>query len=138
MIKKFRGEYSWLSNFQKVKIEYLGEIYDSVEHAYISAKSDDEKWKLKCLRFDCVYLKRESQKLSKKKDWDIIKLDIMKELLIKKFNKEPFRQKLIDTDDMYIQEGNTWNDVFWGFCIKTDKGENNLGKLIMGIRDGIK
>ena len=134
MIKKFRGEYSWLSNFQKVKIEYLGIVYDSVEHAYISAKSDDDKWKQKCLRFDCSYLKRESKKLSKKKDWKLLKYDIMKELLIKKFNQEPFRQKLIDTGDMYIQEGNTWNDTYFGVCLKTGKGENNLGKLIMEIR----
>lgn len=62
----------------------------------------------------------------------------MKELLIKKFNQEPFRQKLIDTGDVYIQEGNNWNDIYWGVCIKTNKGENILGKLIMEIRDVIK
>jgi predicted NAD-dependent protein-ADP-ribosyltransferase YbiA (DUF1768 family) len=29
---------------------------------------------------------------------------------------------------------NTWSDTFWGVDLKTGKGDNNLGKLIMKIR----
>lgn len=47
MIREFQGEYRWLSNFAPVLIKLDG-IYPSVEHAYMSAKSDDMKWKLFC------------------------------------------------------------------------------------------
>jgi len=40
MIKEFQGEHRWLSNFTPVNILYKGYIYSSVEHAYVSAKSD--------------------------------------------------------------------------------------------------
>jgi predicted NAD-dependent protein-ADP-ribosyltransferase YbiA (DUF1768 family) len=36
------------------------------------------------------------------------------------------------TFDGHIEEGNWWNDTFWGVC--RGKGHNNLGKLIMQIR----
>ena len=34
MIKEFQGKYRFLSNFYPVFVEYEGEIYPSVEHAY--------------------------------------------------------------------------------------------------------
>ena len=33
-----------------------------------------------------------------------------------------------------LQEGNNWGDAFWGVHLKSEEGENNLGKLIMEIR----
>jgi len=47
-IDKFKGDYRWLSNFQPVWIEFRGREYPSVEHAYMSAKSDNEEWKQFC------------------------------------------------------------------------------------------
>ena len=58
----------------------------------------------------------------------------MTNCLEQKFNIEPYKTKLIETGNKYIQEGNRWNDKFWGVCLKTNQGENNLGKLIMNIR----
>ena len=37
-IREFRGEFSWLSNFYPVQIEYEGLTYPSVEHAYQAGK----------------------------------------------------------------------------------------------------
>jgi predicted NAD-dependent protein-ADP-ribosyltransferase YbiA (DUF1768 family) len=54
-----------------------------------------------------------------------------------KFNIEPYRTKLLETKDEYLQEGNRWNDKFWGVCLKTNKGENHLGKLIMSVRGAL-
>ena len=56
-------------------------------------------------------------------------------LIKQKFNKEPFRSKLIETGIQYIQEGNYWNDTFWGVNLKTGEGQNILGKMIMTLRD---
>ena len=71
-------------------------------------------------------------------NWEEIKVDIMTELTRIKYQNPELQQKLIDTGDQEIQEGNNWNDVFWGVDIETGKGQNILGKIIMMIRDEIK
>lgn len=37
-----------------------------------------------------------------------------------------------------ITEGNYWNDKFWGVCLKSNQGQNHLGKLLMNIREEIE
>ena len=61
----------------------------------------------------------------------------MAECVKQKFNQEPYRTKLLETGTLHIQEGNRWNDKFWGVCLKTNKGENHLGKLIMDVRSAL-
>lgn len=137
MIKEFLDEYRWLSNFTPVKVVYEGIEYPSVEHAYMSAKSDDMEWKSKCAdkQITAAQIKRESRKIILRPDWDEIKLDIMETCLREKFSKEPFKSKLAATGDEYIQEGNTWGDKFWGVDLESGEGFNYLGKIIMEIRD---
>ena len=53
----------------------------------------------------------------------------------RKFEQEPFKTKLKETGDQHIQEGNRWNDTFWGVSLVSGEGENNLGKIIMKIRN---
>ena len=60
----------------------------------------------------------------------------MYKLLVQKFNDKELARKLLDTGDCYIQEGNKWNDRFWGVC--KGQGENHLGKLIMKIRSELR
>lgn len=140
MIKEFQGEYRWLSNFAPVKITIEGITYPSVEHAYMSAKSDSKEWKIFCS--DELnkpgFIKKESRKIKLKDNWNNIKYNVMKECLEQKFNTNPYKRLLIETGDEWLQEGNMWNDIYWGVCLKTFKGENNLGKLIMEIRETLK
>lgn len=137
MIKEFQGEYRWLSNFAPVSIELNKLIYPSVEHAYMSAKSNDISWKKFCAdgRNTPGTVKKKSRSVKLIDGWDNKKLSIMKDCIRQKFNQEPYKSKLIETGDLYIQEGNMWNDVFFGVCLKTNKGENHLGKLIMKVRE---
>jgi predicted NAD-dependent protein-ADP-ribosyltransferase YbiA (DUF1768 family) len=58
----------------------------------------------------------------------------MEECIKQKFNQEPFKTKLLETGSKHIQEGNRWGDKFWGVCLKTNKGKNHLGRLIMEVR----
>ena len=58
----------------------------------------------------------------------------MEEALRAKFNIPEFKEKLLATGEMHLEEGNNWNDTFWGVDLKTGKGENHLGKLLMKIR----
>ena len=136
MINQFRKEYNWLSNFASVDIEFMGRVYPSVENAYMSAKSPEKVWKLFCSnpKTTAAMCKKRSKEIQIRAGWDDMKLQVMEYLLKLKFNQEPYRTLLKETKDEYIQEGNYWNDKFWGFCLKTNEGENHLGKLIMEIR----
>lgn len=135
-IDRFRGEYGWLSNFADVKIEYKGRTYNSVEHAYLSAKCDDAEWKQLCSEnHPAGELKKLSKGIPIVPNWENQKITVMKQLLIKKYTQEPFKTKLINTKGKYIEEGNTWYDIFWGVDLKSGFGENYLGKIIMDIRE---
>lgn len=137
MIKEFQGEYRWLSNFTQVKIVLEGIEYSSVEHAYMSAKSENEYWKKFCSDSKNTpgQVKKESKKLRLPDDWETKRLEVMSECIKQKYSQEPFRTKLLETGDQFIQEGNNWNDKFFGICLKTGEGKNHLGKLIMNVRD---
>jgi N-glycosidase YbiA len=140
VIDKFEGEYRWLSNFWPVNIPLDGEVYPSVEHAYQAAKFiDKESHKRAEIRDnpDPRVAKRKGRTKGIRADWDQVKLEIMKDLLWKKFafNSE-FAEKLIATGDQELVEGNWWGDTYWGVC--RGKGENHLGKEIMRIRETLK
>lgn len=141
MIKEFQGEYRWLSNFWPVDIEYEGLQYPSVEHAYQAAKFLDCK-----IREEFTYgSPGRAKRLTRQKglaelmrtDWDNVKLSIMLDLTRKKYRADKgLATKLINTGDMYIEEGNTWGDKFWGVC--KGRGANNLGLIIMTVREELR
>ena len=60
----------------------------------------------------------------------------MYKCLRSKFSAPELREKLLDTGDAELIEGNWWNDTTWGVC--NGVGENRLGKLLMQIRAEIK
>ena len=68
-------------------------------------------------------------------DWEEVKVKIMEELLKLKFEIPMLKQKLIETEGMILIEGNYWRDKFWGVC--NGAGENNLGELLMKMRQQI-
>lgn len=136
MIVEFQKETRWLSNFAPVRIVLDGLVFSSVEHAYMSAKSDDKDWKDFCADRNnkAGQIKRKSKGIKLVENWETKKVTVMAECVKQKFNQEPYREKLIDTGNEHIQEGNMWGDKFWGVCLRTNKGDNRLGKLIMSVR----
>jgi ribA/ribD-fused uncharacterized protein len=139
MIKEFQGEYRWLSNFAPVNIELGGLIYPSVEHAYMSAKSEDSEWKRFCqdINNSPGAVKKKSRGIQLIAGWDRIKLSVMEYCVRQKFKTQPYKDQLLATGKLHIQEGNLWNDKFWGVCLKTNTGQNHLGKIIMEIREDL-
>lgn len=137
VINEFKGDYRWLSNFWKVNILHDGKVYPSVEHAYQAAKSLDEDWKITCLNNNISpgKIKRLSKDIEIRSDWNKSRVKLMYTLCLKKFMKEPLKSKLLSTKNILLVEGNYWNDTFWGVDLKTNKGENMLGKILMHIRD---
>jgi ribA/ribD-fused uncharacterized protein len=136
MIPEFQGSYRWLSNFWVCPIEFGGINYPSVEHAYQAAKCADVWDRHKILHAKTPGdAKRIGRKSKIRDDWDVVKLDVMLDLLRKKFSIPDLRKKLFDTGNLVLQEGNWWGDKFWGVDLRTNAGENHLGKLLMRVRD---
>src|SRR5574343_879512 len=75
--------------------------------------------------------KKLGRQVKLRSDWYEIKLSIMEEILREKFQGE-LLQKLL-TIKGEIVERNNWGDTYWGVC--NGKGQNQLGKLLMKIRD---
>ncbi len=139
MIESFTGPYANFSNFAPCEVELWGKTYPSVEHAYQSAKSHGEEWKALCqTEANAGKIKRASKHIVHIKEWRDINIQLMRNLVWQKFNKEPYKTLLISTGDMYIQEGNWWNDTFWGINLKTGYGKNVLGYILMEIRTALK
>ncbi|HMQ46994.1 MAG TPA: NADAR family protein [Saprospiraceae bacterium] len=140
MIRRFDKDYKWLSNFAPCTIVLHGITYPSVEHAYMSAKSNDVRWYLKCAD-DSIKpgtIKKLSRGILLVSNWDSIKIEVMRGCLNQKFRQEPYRTLLLETGNVFIQEGNFWGDTFWGVDLNTNTGENHLGKLIMEIREQLQ
>ncbi|MBF0555554.1 MAG: NADAR family protein [Nitrospirae bacterium] len=133
-VKQFRGEYSFLSNFYASEIAYEGLIYPSVENAFQAAKVLDNTKRVEFTTVKAGSAKKLGRKVLLRSDWNTARIIIMKELLIIKFSQEPLRSMLLSTGNAILEEGNTWNDTFWGISLKTGRGSNMLGRLLMEVR----
>ena len=70
-------------------------------------------------------------------DWENVKLRVMYDIVKAKFlQNEKLQAKLLATRDRMLIEGNDWGDTFWGMV--DGEGENNLGKILMRVREEIK
>ena len=77
--------------------------------------------------------KRIGGQISICEDWDVVKDEVMLAGLREKFSNPEMAKKLIDTDDLYLEETNWWNDTYWGVC--NGKGLNKLGLMLMKVRN---
>jgi ribA/ribD-fused uncharacterized protein len=141
MIDDFKGKYFFLSNF------YDEGLFTN-EHRFQSLKTDNAEERKRVLMADSP---REAKKLGRRvslrDDWEEVKDSIMFLCLRIKFSDLELRQKLIDTGDEELIEGNWWGDRYWGACpgylsgnqrwigkTHTWYGENKLGQLLMKLR----
>jgi ribA/ribD-fused uncharacterized protein len=136
IIGEFQGRYRFLSNFYPAEVELDNIIYPTVEHAYQAAKTLSQISRAQIrLAGTPGQAKRMGRVVKLRPNWEGIKLAIMDRLVCQKFSKEPLRSMLIATGDARLIEGNRWGDTFWGVC--RGIGQNNLGLIIMNIREGL-
>lgn len=137
VIDSFRGEYDFLSNFHLWRVEFEGLVYPSVEHAFQAAKSHDPAVRREIRAAgSCGKAKSLGRRCELRPDWEAVKLGVMERLLHSKFSDPVLREKLLATGDARLEEGNTWNDTFWGVC--RGHGKNHLGKLLMRVRQDLR
>lgn len=136
IINLFKGDYSFLSNFYYTPIEYEGLIYKSSEVAYQASKTLDMNIRKQFTTLTSYLARRSGKNLNLRDDWFTIRKDVMYKILQIKFSNPFLRDMLIKTNNAILIEGNDWGDTFWG--VYKNKGENNLGLLLMKLREEIK
>lgn len=134
-IRKFEGQYEFLSNFYPCKINYAGFEFQSSEALFMAHKSGNSKdFEVFSKIEKANKAKEQGRKVVLRDDWDDIKIDIMTNVVRLKFTQNiDLRTKLLATGDAHLVEGNWWKDTFWGMC--NGVGTNHLGKILMKVRD---
>lgn len=70
-------------------------------------------------------------------NWQMVKVDVMFQTVLKKFLQSEFlKERLLSTNNLHIEEGNTHGDKIWGTV--NGEGQNLLGICLMGVREYIR
>ena len=138
VIDKFQGKYRWLSNFELAEVVIDGITYQTNEHAYQATKADNLLERLWVASAPTPgKAKKRGALVSKREDWDKIKIDVMYDINLDKFTRHDYLQeKLLATGNAELIEGNEWGDQFWG--VTQLGGQNHLGHVIMFVREKLQ
>ena len=143
MINSFSNQYEFMSNFYNAPVTYDGLTYRNNEAAFQAQKIANKEERKKYCTYSPSKAKLEGRNCELRKDWENIKYQVMYDIVKAKFelNKD-LRQQLLATGTEELIEGNWWHDNCWGDCscerCKDIKGQNNLGKILMRIREEIR
>ena len=137
MINDFHGKNFFLDNFFPSPMKIDGKIYATNEHFFQANKATTEEGHEKIRKAKSPGdAKMKGQVVDLVKDWEEIKLGVMKRGLEVKFSNKKLRKKLLKTGNQELIEGNTWHDTTWGVC--NGVGKNWLGKLLMALREDLR
>ena len=130
--------YYEFTNFYPAPIDLDGTTWPTTEHYFQAQKFIGTSYPEVIRQFDRP---RQAFDLSRnpavspwrRKDWEDIKIDIMRKALLAKFTQHKhLRQLLLRTGDRYLIEHSP-HDKFWGNG-GDDSGGNHLGLLLMEVR----
>lgn len=134
IINKFDGEYFFLSNFYPAPITWKGKVYPTNEHFYQAFKTANG-FHHEAIRKAATpsLAKKYGRAVTLINDWEHEKHTVMLLALYLKFTQhQNLLTKLLATDDIHLEEGNTWGDKVWGTV--NGMGFNYLGKYLMRTR----
>lgn len=138
----YENDFYCLSNFSAFRLHWMGQDFDTSEHAYhwekfqgsspflqgliLESRSAHEAFKMAELHAHLV-----------RADWPVVKISVMGEILrAKAAQHEYVRRKLLATGDRLLIE-DSWRDAYYGWGPNKD-GLNMLGKLWMLIRADLR
>lgn len=138
----YEQDFYVLSNFSAFNVLIWGINFQTSEHAYHWAKFRDTAPDI-AFTIRVAPSAHEAFKLAEKhkglrrKDWDDVKLEVMREVLRAKVTQHEYvRRKLIATGSRELVE-DSWRDDVWGWG-PNKNGQNLLGKLWMEIRQEVQ
>lgn len=135
---------NWFSNMLPMDkpFKYQGIEFNTVENFYQAMKLPKDRIDLRAKIASLNPYKAKTSIRDRKnylwsEDWNQEKsLEVMEYILRFKFAKGTSWYNLLKmTEDWEITEWNNWNDKFWGKDLKTEEGLNNLGKILMRLRN---
>jgi ribA/ribD-fused uncharacterized protein len=125
------------SNFFPCDIAYGRFLFPTPENLYQALKTKDESIREKFMHISPTEAKKLGKTIPLREDWEEIKLPVMQYVQERRFEDSYWKWRLLGTKDEELVEYNYWHDNFWGVCTCSKcegKGQNHLGKIIMGIR----
>jgi ribA/ribD-fused uncharacterized protein len=164
----FEGKHRFLSNFGDGGAEMYGIFFPTVEHAFAAAKLDPNggvftraEVLAEMKRIAALPSPGEAKRAGRRRnwdgtqpdeerkgvlrpflrpDWEEVKLDLITELVRRKFADPVLASALLATGDVPLWEGNTWGDRIWGVVEKDGAfaGKNLLGQILMLIRSELR
>lgn len=140
---KVYDPYGCFSNFSLHSIQLQNKTWLTVEHYYQAQKfvgSPDQAVILQICQAEtpdaAAALGRDPRR-QLRADWEQVKVQVMHQAVLTKFLSYPdIQQILLATGDEVIVE-NSPRDSYWG-CGADGKGQNQLGKILMSVRQQIR
>lgn len=134
--------YGCFSNFSPHPIQLDGLDWQTVEHYYQSQKFVDTQTNLISV-IRAVKTPLEAAAIGRNRtyklrpDWEYVKTQIMEKAVFTKFMIHPALQEiLLNTAELLIVEDSP-TDYYWG-CGQEKTGQNQLGKILMKVRQEIR
>jgi hypothetical protein len=142
IIDEFKDKHRFLSNFYESPIIINNQKWLTVEHVFQASKTTNlsEREYMRNIKTPMEVRRYGKTKVQLRSDWEDVKLNIMLKSLYLKFTQNNnLTTKLLQTRGWELVEGNTFHDNYWGNCTcfkcSNIPGQNNLGRLLMYIRD---
>lgn len=136
VISEFKNSFYFLSNFYPASFYYKGVKFLNAEAAFQAQKDPGRAREFAYLKPSEA--KRLGRQVDLREDWETVKASEMFSIVQAKFQQNPdLTQKLLETGDAILIEGNAWHDNIWGSCTCDrckNQGSNMLGRILMAIR----
>ena len=133
---RFRDEYYFLSNMFPcaISLEINGTpvTFTCAKAAFQAFKCPERAKEFAGINGFAA--KKMGRNVTLRKDWEKIKLDVMRQVVGAKFSQNKNLMEKLRKIKGEIVEDNHWHDCFWGRC--NGEGLNWLGKILMELRDG--
>ena len=134
------AEYGELSNFAPYPIKLRGKLWPTSEHFFQAQKfenrADQEEIRKVSSPMIAARMGRD-RKRKLRRDWERVKVGIMREAVEAKFRQHPeLGELLLATGDAKLVE-HTENDDYWGDG-GDGSGRNELGRILMAVRDALR
>jgi ribA/ribD-fused uncharacterized protein len=130
--------FDWPMIYQDITFRTIENFYQAMK---VPKHNEKGRREIACMNpYEAKKAIRDKDRYRWSNDWNEEKsLEVMEYAIAYKFAPgTSWAKKLLMTEDWEITEWNNWSDTFWGKSLRTEEGENHLGKIIMKQREKLR